>query len=274
MHYSYKIFLTVALTAAITGCATSGANPLDPLESWNRDVQSFNDTVDRHVMKPVAQAYDWVMPDFAHRGVTNFFNNLDDISVIVNDVLQGKFWQAPEDTARFLLNSTLGLAGFIDIASEVDLQKHNEDFDQTLGVWGVPTGPYLVVPLKGPSSARGIVGLAANSALNPINYVAGPFISFGVGVLNAIDSRAEVLSLGNIADEAIIGDRYTFFRDSYLAQRKSLVADGIESKEDKAEFDIDKALDETLADEAKKPADAKLQPQPEEKPAESTPPAP
>jgi phospholipid-binding lipoprotein MlaA len=248
---NHKIFITFALAGVLAGCATTGTNPVDPLEDWNRDVQSFNDKLDKHVMKPIAQGYDWIMPDFAHRGVSNFFNNIDDISVMVNDVLQGKFWQAPEDTARFLLNSTVGLGGLIDVASEVNLPKHNEDFDQTLGVWGIPTGPYIVLPLKGPSSARGIVGLAANSALNPINYFTGPFISFGLSALNAIDWRADALSLGEIADEAIIGDRYSFFRDSYLSQRKSLVSDGKISKEENAEFDIDKAVDETL--EPKKP---------------------
>jgi phospholipid-binding lipoprotein MlaA len=247
-----KFFISLVLVGALTGCATTGVNsnpnPIDPLEDWNRDVQSFNDALDEYVMKPLAEGYDWIMPDFAHRGVSNFFNNLDDISVIVNDVLQGKFWQAPEDTARFLLNTTIGLGGLIDLASEVDLQKHDEDFDQTLGVWGVPTGPYIVLPLKGPSSVRGIAGLAATSAMNPINYFTGPFISFGLSALNAVDERADTLSLEKIATEAAI-DRYTFFRDSYLAQRKSLVLDGKESKEDKTEFDIDKELDETIKQE-------------------------
>lgn len=239
-------FLTMLILAGVlAGCATTGTNPVDPLEDWNRDVQSFNDELDKQVMKPVAEGYDWVMPNFAHRGVSNFFNNIDDISVIVNDILQGKFTQSQQDGARFLFNTIIGLGGFIDIASEVDLRKHNEDFDQTLGVWGVPSGAYIVVPLKGPSTVRGIAGLAATSAMNPINYFTGPFISFGLSALNAVDARANALILGEIAAEAAL-DRYTFFRDSYLAQRKSLVLDGKEFQEDKAEFDIDKALEETL----------------------------
>jgi phospholipid-binding lipoprotein MlaA len=209
-------------------------------------MQSFNDGLDEHVMQPVAKGYNWVMPDFAHRGVSNFFNNLDDISVIINDLLQGKLTQSAEDSARFLLNTTAGLGGFIDLAAELDLPKHNEDFEQTLGIWGVPTGPYLVLPVFGPSSPRGISGMIANSAMNPINYFTGPFISSGLRALNTIDARADALSLEKIATEAAL-DRYTFFRDSYLSQRKFLMLDGKESKEDKkADFDIDKALDETL----------------------------
>lgn len=244
-----KLFITFTLLAALSGCATTGTNPIDPWEDWNRDMQSFNDELDEHVMQPVAKGYDWIMPDFAHRGVSNFFSNIDDIGVSINDLLQGKFVQHAEDIARFLLNSTVGLGGLIDVASEIDLPKHEEDFEQTLGVWGVPSGPYMVLPIFGPSSPRGVGGLIADSAMNPINYFTGPFVSFGLGVLNTIDIRADTLSLEKIATEAAL-DRYTFFRDTYLAQRKNLILDGKQSKEEKdAEFDVDKALDETLKQE-------------------------
>lgn len=243
-----KLFVTCALLGVLSGCATTGGNPIDPWEDWNRDVQEFNDGLDEYVMQPLAEGYDWIMPDFAHRGISNFFNNIDDIGVSINDLLQGKFMQHAEDTARFLINSTIGLGGLIDVASELDLPKHDEDFDQTLGVWGVPTGPYLVLPFLGPSSPRGVGGLIADSAMNPINYVGGPFISPALSALNAIDQRSDVLALEKIATEAAL-DRYTFFRDTYLAQRKNLVLDGKESEADKAEFDVDKALDETLKQE-------------------------
>jgi phospholipid-binding lipoprotein MlaA len=242
-----KFLITFTLFVALSGCATTtGNNNLnDPWEYWNRDVQVFNDELDKHVMQPVAKGYNWIMPDFAHKGVSNFFSNVDDIAVVVNDLLQGKLLQTGEDSARFLLNSTVGLAGLIDVAAELELPKHNEDFDQTLGVWGVPTGPYLVLPIFGPSSPRGVIGRVANSAMNPINYFTGAFISAGLSVLNAVDSRANALSLEKIATEAAL-DRYTFFRDSYLAQRRYLVLDGKASKDENLDFDIDKALDETL----------------------------
>lgn len=243
-----KFFITFTLLAVLAGCATTGTDPIDPWEGWNRDVQTFNDELDKHILQPVAEGYNWIMPDFVHRGVSNFFNNVDDIAVVVNDLLQGKLAQTGEDSVRFLLNSTLGLGGLIDVAAELDLPKHNEDFDQTLGVWGVPTGPYLVLPVFGPSSPRGIAGRIAASAMNPINYFTGPFVSAGLSALNAIDIRADALSLEKIATEAAL-DRYTFFRDSYLAQRRYLMLDGKESKEENLDFDVDKALDETLKKE-------------------------
>jgi phospholipid-binding lipoprotein MlaA len=245
-----KLFVSCCLVVALTGCATTGTNPIDPWEDWNRDVQSFNDELDEYVLKPVAEGYDWIMPDFAHKGITNFFSNIDDIAVIINDLLQGKLTQTGEDTARFLLNTTLGIGGFVDVAAEVNLPKHDEDFDQTLGVWGVPGTPYIVLPIFGPSSPRGIGGLIADAAMNPINYFTGPFISSGLSVLNLIDRRADALALEKIATEAAI-DRYSFFRDSYIAQRKSLVLDGKESKDEDNGFNIDKALDETLKEEKK-----------------------
>ena len=124
----------IGLMALLSGCATvQTADPRDPWEGWNRGVQSFNDNVDSYVMKPVAKGYNWVMPDFADKGVTNFFSNLDDIGVFTNDLLQGKFLQSGMDTARFLVNTTAGVGGLVDVGSMIDLPKHNEDFDQTLG---------------------------------------------------------------------------------------------------------------------------------------------
>ncbi len=211
------------------GCATtqstdSATSDIDPWEGWNRKVQTFNDNLDEYAMKPVAKGYRWVMPTFADQGVTNFFSNIDDIGVALNDLLQGKFGQAGEDTGRFLLNSTIGLAGFIDVADRVDLEKHDEDFGQTLGVWGVPMGPYLVLPFFGPSSPRGVGGLMGDAAMNPISYL-GTGVSIGLFALNAIDTRADYLNMEKIATEAAI-DRYSFFRDAYLSRRRYLVNDG------------------------------------------------
>jgi phospholipid-binding lipoprotein MlaA len=241
---SNKVSIAAMLVVTLSGCATTGSNPVDPWESWNRNVYSFNQRVDENVIKPIAKGYDWVMPAFASQAIGNFFRNIDDIGVVINDLLQGKFAQTGDDAARFLLNSSVGLGGLIDVASASNLPKHKEDFDQTLAVWGVPSGPYLMLPLFGPGSPRGIGGLIADSAMNPINYVTGPFAPIGLKSLNIVDTRANNLAAGETAKEAAL-DHYEFMRDSYLSQRKYLILDGKEEKTDEF-FDVDKALDENL----------------------------
>lgn len=230
--------LAAGLLTVLSGCATTQAtHPKDPLESWNRSVQSFNDTVDSNVMKPVAKGYRWVMPSFVDQGVSNFFSNVNDIGVAINDVLQGKFLQSGMDSARLLVNTTAGVGGFVDVASMIDLPKHKEDFDQTLGYWGLPSGPYLVLPFFGPSSARGVAGLLGDAAMNPISYTGiyvgstwlSSAISGGLSGTHAIDARADALQLEKVATavakEGKI-DRYELFRDHYFAERKNLVEDG------------------------------------------------
>ncbi len=247
-----SILLTITLLTTLSGCATLPATVStdDPWEDWNRDVLAFNDDLDNYFMKPLAEGYEWLMPSFARRGVSNFFSNVDDIGVSVNALLQGKFIQTGEDLARFLLNTTVGVGGFIDVASEIDLIKHKEDFDQTLGVWGVPSGPYLVIPFFGPGSPRSIGGLLGDMATNPINYLANPLIPIGGGLLNVIDVRAANLALETIATEAAL-DRYIFIRNAYFSQRNYLILDGKEPSSSTGEFDINQALEETLREEKK-----------------------
>lgn len=237
--------VAIGTMALLNGCATvRSPDPRDPWESWNRSVQSFNDDVDSYVMKPVAKGYKWIMPDFADQGVTNFFSNLDDIGVFTNDLLQAKFMQSGMDTARFLVNTTAGVGGFVDVASMIDLPKHNEDFDQTLGVWGVPTGPYIVLPLFGPSSPRGVVGLVGDAALNPVTYAGfylnpewiGAAVSMGTGALKVVDARSDLLGIEKVATEAAL-DRYQFFRDAYLSNRIYLVNDGNVPEDDVLKFE-------------------------------------
>lgn len=231
------------LPVFLGGCATSGTDRRDPYEGWNRDVQSFNDDLDDYVMKPVAKGYQWVMPSFADRGVTNFFSNINDIGVTINDLLQFKLSQGGQDGARFIVNTVAGVGGFIDVADMISLPKHNEDFDQTLGFWGLPTGPYLVLPFLGPSTPRGIGGLIGDAAMNPISYVNYAAITGGLFVLNATDVRADNLSTEKIAEEAAL-DRYNFFKNSYFQQREYLVHDGeIPKDKEHDEFNIDEEFD-------------------------------
>ena len=217
---------------ALLLCASNAFASDDPLEGWNRGAQSFNDGLDDYIMKPIAHGYDYIMPQFAHTAVSNFFANLDDIGVFVNDALQGKLEQSGSDFGRFLANSTLGLGGFIDIGTLLELNKHNEDFDQTLGVWGIPMGPYLVVPFVGPSSPRGVIGLVADAGLNPITYTGLYFaptiateVSLGAGGLRAVNGRSNALVATDVAAEAAI-DKYVFYKSAYIQQRNYLVNDG------------------------------------------------
>lgn len=227
---------SLVLLSLLSGCATTD-NISDPLEDWNRGVQSVNDKFDDYAMKPVAKGYQWLMPEFADQGVSNFFSNINDIAVTINDLLQFKLAQTGMDGSRFLVNSTAGIGGLVDVASMIDLPKHHEDFDQTLGVWGVPAGPYLVLPLLGPSSPRGVAGLIGDAAANPATYVGfGAFpglsdaveagISSGMYVFNAIDKRADSLATEKVVSEAASVDRYEFIKNAYFQRRNYLVHDG------------------------------------------------
>lgn len=215
----------LVLLGSLGGCATTAKDPRDPLEGWNRGVQSFNDNLDTYAMKPVAKGYRWITPSFVDRGVTNFFSNINDIGVTINDLLQFKIAQTGMDGSRFIVNTIAGIGGLVDVAEMIDLPRHNEDFDQTMGVWGVPSGPYLVLPFFGPSSPRGVGGLIGDAAMNPISYVGAAAITGGLFALNAADQRADNLSTEKIATEAAV-DRYGFFKSAYFQQREYLVRDG------------------------------------------------
>lgn len=232
-------FLKIGFLASIiflTGCATTQYNSEvnDPLEGYNRVMYSFNDTVDEAVIKPIAQGYDYIMPDPASKSVSNFFSNLNDITVIANDLLQFKFGQAFYDTGRFVVNSTAGVIGLFDVASSTGLEKHDEDFGQTLGVWGLDTGPYIVWPFIGPSSLRDTVGLVGDYYTDPITYVKGPAARNPFLITRIIDKRANLLSAEKVLEEAAL-DEYVYIRDAYLQRRQNLVYDGNPPEE---EFDV------------------------------------
>ena len=217
--------LLLISTAAITGCAsTHAANPADPLEPFNRKIYQFNETVDKAVVKPVAQGYNKVMPETGKTMITNFFSNLDDVVVTANDVLQFKFAQAMSDGMRVLVNSTIGIGGLIDIASR-NLDKHNEDFGLTLGHWGIKSGPYLVVPLLGPSSFRDSIGDFGDTEFSPIARTKKIRTRNQLYITKAVRRRAELIDQEGVMEGAII-DRYAFIRDAYLQRRQNRVYDG------------------------------------------------
>lgn len=209
-----KTLFAVTTLTLLNACASAPTVDLrDPYEGWNRKVQWFNDGLDDYLLRPVAQSYQWVMPDFADRGVSNFFSNIDDVGVTVNSALQGEFAQAGSDSARLVVNTTAGLGGLFDVASLIDLPKHKENFDKTLGVWGLGTGPYLVLPIFGPSSARGLAGMTLEMVSNPLQYVSGLGM---ISMLDVVDKRADMLGMDKVVNEAAT-DRYTFFKNMYLS---------------------------------------------------------
>ena len=206
------------------GCASTG-NLRDPLEPINRGIYQFNDGVDRALIKPAAEFYRFAIPPFMRTGVRNFFSNLNDVIVALNDLLQGKLTKAASDVGRILLNSTVGLLGLFDAATEVGLEKHNEDFGQTLGYWGIGDGPYLVLPLLGPSSARDAVGWFGDYYAWPITYLEPDRHRNILIAVRFVTDRADLLEASRILETAAL-DPYEFVRDAYLQRRRNLVYDG------------------------------------------------
>jgi len=213
------------LAGTLAGCATSGGNPADPLEPFNRAVFAFNDTVDTAVIKPVAKGYRRVVPGILRTGISNFFSNLEDVWLSVNDVLQGKFQQGVDDFGRVLFNSTFGIAGIFDFASELGFQKHNEDFGQTLGWWGVGSGAYLVLPILGPSTIRDGFGLLLDTQADLVFYIDGVPVHNSLYGTRAIGNRANLLDASSVIEQAAL-DKYAFVRDAWLQRRRNLVYDG------------------------------------------------
>jgi phospholipid-binding lipoprotein MlaA len=219
--------VVMALVLANAGCAhRSPYEPADPLEAINRPVFSFNMTADRYVLRPVAKTYVSVVPSPLRTGVTNFFDNLFYPTVIVNDLLQGKFVQASRDTARFVLNSTYGLAGFLDPATMVGLQKNDEDLGQTLGRWGVGEGWYIMLPLLGPTTNRDLIGRIGDNWTDPLQYTDDITDAERIALagLQAIDTRSRLLDFDAILEQQF--DPYVFLRTAYLERRLNLVYDG------------------------------------------------
>jgi phospholipid-binding lipoprotein MlaA len=209
----------------LSGCATTQQSEEgDPLEQTNRGFYKFNDGLDRHIFKPVAEQYVKVTPEPLRTSVTNFFDNVSYINVIVNDLLQGKLDQFFMDVGRFVFNSTIGLGGLFDPATDVGLKTNDEDLGQTLGYWGAEEGAYLVLPLFGPDSLRDVPDRVSSAFLNPLFYMSAP-VTWPLTVLNAINTRANYLEATRFVEQAAL-DPYTFTREAYRQRREYLIYDG------------------------------------------------
>jgi len=226
-----------ALSACVTLPPNSQRSPQDPWESWNRGVYKFNDAIDRAVLKPVTKGYVKVLPQPIRTGITNFFANLNTPTVMINDALQGKPRAAASDLGRFVLNTTVGLGGLLDPASTAGLARNNEDFGQTLGVWGVHPGPFIELPIFGPSDLRDAPARVVDTYTNPQAYVKNTAIRYGMYVPYVLDVRASLLPLDETLKTAF--DPYAFLRDAYLQRRAYLVSDGKVTEEPLVDPDAD-----------------------------------
>jgi len=210
------------------GCASNPdrvTDPRDPLEPFNRAVFRFNTDFDNAFVKPAAKAYRAVAPDVVDRGITNFFDNLYDVTSFANNILQFKLSRAGSDLGRIFINTTVGVLGFVDVATNVGLQSYKEDFDQTLGYWGLEPGAFVMLPILGPSSMRGILGWGGDIVTDPLISIGEEKVYWGLVTLRIVDYRADRLAAGEILEEAAL-DPYVFLRDAYLQRRRNLVYDG------------------------------------------------
>jgi len=225
------VVVAIAASLVLGGCATvqqargGQGQKLDPWENWNRKVFAFNEGLDSYVLKPVATAYANVVPQPVRRGVDNFFANAADAWSAVNNILQGKGQAAFEDVVRVTTNSFFGIGGIFDVASEIGIERHKEDFGQTLGRWGFGAGAYIVWPLFGPSTVRDSIALPLDRAASPALLINDGRAQFGLTTLQVINTRANLLGAGQVLDDIAL-DKYTFLRDAYLQRRRSLVYDG------------------------------------------------
>lgn len=220
MKHLMRSLAILAMAATMAGCATT--NPHDPFEQYNRTMFEFNDKVDQAVLKPTATVYRDLAPYPVQIAIGNFFENLSDVWTGANNLMQGKVEDGVNDLMRFSVNSTLGILGFIDIASPAGIPKHKQDFGTTLGVWGVPSGPYVVLPLMGPSTVRDTVALPADFQGDPWSYVDPARIRYAGSALRLVDKRAAALDAFNLIEEAAL-DRYEFIRDAFLQRRESKI---------------------------------------------------
>ncbi len=242
-----KRILLLTLLLLLGGCATvpdGPRNPIDPWERYNRAVFKFNDKIDKAILKPVARGYQKITPDLVETGVSNFFSNLSDVGVSLNDLLQGEPKKAGSDLARFVVNSTFGLGGVMDVASSAGLPKHNEDFGQTLAVWGVPSGPYFVLPFFGPSTIRDTAGFAVDLSTHyPWRYLDNQTLRYFLTTLSVINLRSEVLKVEDLMATQFY-DPYASVRDAWLQYRESQIRNGSVATNEEDDEEMIKDLEE------------------------------
>jgi len=223
MRWSHRLAqLSLSASVLLVPFAAPAATEEDPWESINRPIFTFNDTLDTYALKPLAQGYQYVTPQFLEDGIHNMFRNIGDVGNLANNVLQAKPAAAGVDTARLIFNTTFGLLGFFDVGTQMGLQRSDEDFGQTLGYWGVSSGPYVVLPLLGPSTLRDAPAKYVDSYAAPYRYIDNVSVRNSIFGLNIVDTRASLLS----AEKLVSGDKYVFIRNAYLQNREFKVKDG------------------------------------------------
>lgn len=229
MFGARKITITIFLSLLVfmSGCATTGnGDNRDPIEGFNRAIFNFNDALDTSVFKPVAKGYQAIVPDPVDKGITNFFGNINDFVTTINDLLQFKLRQGGSDAARVLVNTTLGILGLFDVATGMGLDKHDEDFGQTLGHWGINNGPYLVLPVLGPSTLRDTTGLLVDTSLfDPVYQIDHISTRNTLIGIDAVDRRADLLGASKVLERAAL-DKYDFIKESYLQKRNAKIENG------------------------------------------------
>ena len=218
-------FTSIALLLLLSNFILANDNPI---EEYNRKIWAFNEFLDDNFAKPTAEVYTSITPDFIEVGITNFFRNLNELDNTANQLLQGRPLLAINDFTRFLINSTIGLGGFIDVGSKFGLERHDEDFGQTLGTWGVGSGPFLMIPIYGPSTPRGLAGTSVSSVLSGTFAIDETDVRIGLTSLDALETRARYLEVETL----IIGDRYSFIRDSYMQYQAFESSNGQDQPDD------------------------------------------
>ena len=218
-----RISVLACAALLLGGCASSTRK--DPIEGFNRAMFGLNEAIDKAAIKPLAKGYDFVLPSPVKKGVANFFGNVDDVFIGVNNLLQGKGITGASDLGRFVINSTVGIFGLFDVASTIGMEKHDEDFGQTFGRWGIGPGAYVVVPFFGPRTARDTVGLVLDVKADPVAHIKKVRARNTLLVTRVISDRSQLLPADKVIEEAAL-DKYTYIRDGYLQRRRNLIYDG------------------------------------------------
>ncbi len=230
-RFSHRVAVSGLLLLGLTACASKHSAATDPWEGYNRAMFSFNEGVDRALIKPVAKGYEWLVPTPVNTIITNFFSNIGDVWVSTNNLFQGKIREAGSDLSRVVLNSSLGIGGLVDVATDMGFDKHDEDFGQTFGHWGMGDGPYFVLPFLGASTLRDAFGQVVDWGADPLTHVNPDKVHYPLVGLRLIDTRADLFPAEKMFEAGAI-DKYTYLRDAYLQHRRYVIYDGHPPREE------------------------------------------